>query len=1072
MHVNVWASSRWAFWLFTFGLTFSVVSTSSLKVSLADGDDSDYSRREAGARDTWTDQVQFDQYSLLLKGHRVFLHSGEFMTYRLPIPSLWPDILEKFKAAGLNGLSLYTHMGAINPSKGVVDFDGYRALQPLFEAAKEIGIWIVLRPGPYINAETSAGGLSHWITAEVAGKLRSNDSDYREAWTPYIKGIIDQARPYQITEGGPIIAMQVDNEYGQSAGGPYFEDLKAVYRNKSSGIVLPLTYNDPGMGRSFINGTGAVDLYGFDAYPNRYDCSHPDVWRPVPENYHDYHQDVNPSQPLYIPEYQGGSLQAWGPGTPDYSGCYALTGATFESVFHRQLWADNVKLLNYYPLYGGTSWGNIPFHGVYTSYDWGAAISEPRTIGTKYTELKLQGLFLRSSPEFYKTNVVANSTQQTFEGSITSINNTSPAFVTLLRNPDTGAGFWIARQKDSTSTALAQFKLTVTSSSLISNAQEIRLPQIIHAISLAGRESKVIVTDYLFGVSSRALYSTASVLFAGSIDGKDVLFLFGDAEQEHEAAFRFSSASVVTKVVTPLIKIHDDVFVPGISVVTFSKGINGVHTVHSSDSQLIVYADSNTAGTFWAPSLSAFGLNDRNPHKNFWSIGTNQSVLVGGPYLVRSAQIHNGLHDSALNLRGDLNVTERGQGATFTNKLTIIAPRNITSITWNGKEALLDSLSSETGYRTATIQTDNNSPKTDLNAWASRVPDLSGATWRFADSLPEVKEDWNDSGWVEANHTTTNVPFPMNYGDGRILYGCDYGYCEGVVIWRGHFNETGQQKNMNLSINGGQGFAASVWLNDVFLNTSFGNSSNGANNVNETDQTFLLPEYALKKGEDNVVTVVQDNMGLNENWYTDNQMKSPRGIRGFQLKDGNFTTWKVQGKVGTYNKFPDKHRGVMNEGGLFGERKGWHLPQFDTSGWQTRNLSVGLPGSQAGVGFFVTTFDINVAFGYDVPMFFNFEDLDFQHQPVQEWKPYRALLFVNGWMMGKVVANLGPQAKFPVHEGILNYGGTNTVAVALWAMTPNVTIAPRLRLKIDGIYESGIGKISAINPGWSANGRE
>ena len=75
------------------------------------------------------------------------LSSGEFHTFRLPVPSLWPDILQKFKAAGLNALSLYTHMGLINSAPGVIDFDGFRALQPFFDAAKDVGIWVVLRPG-------------------------------------------------------------------------------------------------------------------------------------------------------------------------------------------------------------------------------------------------------------------------------------------------------------------------------------------------------------------------------------------------------------------------------------------------------------------------------------------------------------------------------------------------------------------------------------------------------------------------------------------------------------------------------------------------------------------------------------------------------------------------------------------------------------------------------------------------------------------------------------------------------------------------------------------------------------
>ena len=97
--------------------------------------------------------------------------------------------------------------------------------------------------------------------------------------------------------------------------------------------------------------------------------------------------------------------------------------------------------------------------------------------------------------------------------------------------------------------------------------------------------------------------------------------------------------------------------------------------------------------------------------------------------------------------------------------------------------------------------------------------------------------------------------------------------------------------------------------------------------------------------------------------------------------------------------FPDKVRGVLNEGGSFGERQGWHLPGFDTSEWEPRDLSEGLPNSAAGLGFFVTTFNLNIPNDLDVPMSFVFEEPSGQ--------PYRVYLFVNGWMMGKRVGNLG-----------------------------------------------------------------
>ena len=136
--------------------------------------------------------------------------------------------------------------------------------------------------------------------------------------------------------------------------------------------------------------------------------------------------------------------------------------------------------------------------------------------------------------------------------------------------------------------------------------------------------------------------------------------------------------------------------------------------------------------------------------------------------------------------------------------------------------------------------------------------------------------------------------------------------------------------------------------------------------------------------------------------------------------------------------YPDKVRGVLNEGGLFGERQGWHLPSFPTSGWASRDLSEGLPNQAAGVGFFVSTFKLDIPKGLDVMLSFTFEE------PLGQ--PYRAFLFVNGWMMGKRVANLGlvffihivvafftelgirPQAKFPVHEGILDYHGEKSAS--------------------------------------------
>ncbi|KAG6835738.1 hypothetical protein H0H93_015139 [Arthromyces matolae] len=150
------------FWLKTCLLTalFVTLSTKAHNLASSENFGSAVNRGRSDEAASFTDEVQFDNYSLILKGQRVFLHSGEFHTFRLPVPSLWPDILQKVKAAGLNAVSVYTHMGLINPAPGVVDFDGFRALQPLYDAAQEAGIWIVLRPGMFLTLNFSTTAIN------------------------------------------------------------------------------------------------------------------------------------------------------------------------------------------------------------------------------------------------------------------------------------------------------------------------------------------------------------------------------------------------------------------------------------------------------------------------------------------------------------------------------------------------------------------------------------------------------------------------------------------------------------------------------------------------------------------------------------------------------------------------------------------------------------------------------------------------------------------------------------------------------------------------------------------------
>ncbi|GJF00021.1 glycoside hydrolase family 35 protein [Phanerochaete sordida] len=954
-----------------------------------------------------SDTVQWDNYTLWIEGQRVFLHSGEFHTFRLPVPDLWLDIFQKMVAAGLNSVSIYIHWGLTNPAPGVLDFNDWRALQPMFKAAEQAGIFIVLRPGPYINAETTAGGLALWSTSLTTSELRTNATDIENSWMPYVQRIIDETKANQVSSGGSVIAVQVDNEYSQSPiqRAEYFAQLEATY--KANGIVVPLTYNDPGEGRNFINGTGAVDIYGLDSYPQGFDCSNPTRWSPVTTNYHSYHESVDPGTVWYMPEFQGGSFDPWG--GPGYDACEVLTGPDFQDVFYKQNWASNVKMISYYMLYGGTNWGGIAAPVVYTSYDYGSALRENRALSPKFDELKRQGLFLRSSPEFRKTDWVGDSSSGV---AVASTSNAS--FATLLRNPDTGAQFVIVRQADSTSTVNIAFNLTIPTSN-----GTLTIPRTLSTgVQLNGRQSKVVLTDYTFGDPAHAnklTYSTAPVLFAGTIGGTDVVFLYGDADQGHEFAFSSGGSAPTTAA-----------FAPG-----FAPGLQLVSAPQNPADAFVLFADTHTASTFFAPAVPSGAKS----LANFWQFGTNDTVLVGGPQLVRNASIAGG----RLALRGDLNAS---------TPLTLVVPATVSSVSWNGVPVPVKNAQTQSAPGVKILE---GALTFGLTKGSIKVPALTG--WKFKDSLPEIQPGFSDAGWVTADHTTTNITAKPLFGDGRILYGCDYGFCENIVLYRGHFNATGAETSVNLTLNGGAGFGGSVFLNDGLLGTT-----NGSANVDQTNTLFKFPSGAVKTGKDNVITVIVDSSGNDE----DPTERSPRGISGFLLNGGNFTTWKVQGKLGGYTNFPDKVRGILNEGGLFGEREGWHLPGFDTSSWTSRALSSGLPGGTAGVGFFVTTFSLAVPAGVDAMFSFTFDN----NTSVPAGQAYRALLFVNGWQYGKRVANIGPQAKFPVPTGILNTNGKNTVAVALWALE-NAPVSPTLELVLDEALEGGVGPVAVNNPLWT-----
>src|SRR3954452_7030045 len=157
--------------------------------------------------------VTFDKYSLMVDGQRVYLWSGEIHPFRLPNPDLWRDMLQKMKANGYNGVSIYVDWAYHSAKPGVYDFSGVRDMDRFLDMAEEEGLYVMARPGPYINAEVDGGGFPGWLTT-TAGNTRTGDPEYlklSDEWQTQIDRIIAR---HQLTDGGgSVLAYQVENEY-------------------------------------------------------------------------------------------------------------------------------------------------------------------------------------------------------------------------------------------------------------------------------------------------------------------------------------------------------------------------------------------------------------------------------------------------------------------------------------------------------------------------------------------------------------------------------------------------------------------------------------------------------------------------------------------------------------------------------------------------------------------------------------------------------------------------------------------------------------------------------------------
>jgi beta-galactosidase GanA len=840
--------------------------------------------------------VAFDRYSMIIGGRRTFIWSGEMHAFRLPSPGLWRDVLEKMKAGGFNAVSVYFDWGYHSPAPGVYDFTGVRDMDELLTIADQVGLYVIARPGPYINAEVDGGGFPGWLTTQ-AGQARTDAPDYLAAtdeWQSAIDAIIAR---HQVTDGtGSVIAYQIENEL--SATGAAQRDYLRHLADKAraDGITVPLFHNDKGRNGywvpadSGVAGTieGPVDLYAFDGYPGG--TCHTDGtpgspgtapdWGTQGDGGADGGASASPNTPGFAAEFGGGWFDYWG-SVGTYPCTAVRQGSGYERVVYGTNIANRLTVQNFYMSFGGTSWGWLPAPVVYTSYDYGAAIDEARQVRPKAATLKSLGYFVQSVAPLTKvekgSDVTASSGAIRIEHSV---------------NPDTGTNFYFAVHNPSSATGDDRFTFPIDTAD---GSYQV-------SSRLDGQDAKTLVADYdLEG--HHLVYSTSEI--ETHLPG--VALLYGRDGEDGETVLRYDTQPTVEVLAGTASSAYD----PATGDLRLTYTHNGLISVRITapgrPPLTLLLADQTTADTFWRVDSAA------------------GPVLVRGPSLVRTARAQG----TTLELTGDTDAPA---------DLEVWAPFPVDTLTWNGTPVTVR----PTGRGSVRTLRELPGPR------PVTLPDLTAAKWKYAAESPEAAVGFDDSGWRTADLTGTNSTTKPPAGQ-PVLTADDYGFHHGDVWYRGTFTGAAPAE-VKLDFGGGGAGLLQAWLDGRYLGQSV-LSTGVSDPPTRGTADFTVPE-GLGDGA-HVLSVMVRNDSHSEDGDGNDAHKEGRGLIGVTYGAATpAVSWKIQGGA------TDPVRGPLNNGGLFGERNGWSLPGYADRRWADR--SVPDTTSVAGTSWYRTTFDLRV----------------------------------------------------------------------------------------------------------------
>ncbi len=303
-----------------------------------------------------------------LDGKPFRIISGSIHYFRV-VPEYWRDRLEKLKSIGMNTVETYIPWNMHEPEKGKFVFDGLCDVVKFVKLAEELGLYVILRPSPYICAEWEFGGLPGWLLSGEGMRLRVSDPVFMKHVQEYYQVLLPILEPLQITEGGNVILMQIENEYGYFGNDrQYMEQMRDLLR--AGGIKVPLITSDGPTDESLEGGSveGALPTGNFGSHTK--------------ERFEILKKHVK-GGPLMCAEFWVGWFDHWGNGG-HMRGNLNQSAADLDEMLR-------TGHVNVYMFIGGTNFGFMNGSNYYdaltpdvTSYDYDAVLTEAGDFTEKY----------------------------------------------------------------------------------------------------------------------------------------------------------------------------------------------------------------------------------------------------------------------------------------------------------------------------------------------------------------------------------------------------------------------------------------------------------------------------------------------------------------------------------------------------------------------------------------------------------------------------------------------------------------------------------------------------------------